>query len=198
MQRRERELVGAQCACERVRAQRRHEVCASGGQPRLRSAEQLVTGEEDQVRARCEALLGHRLVPDAELRRVQQRARAEVVQEGHPMRRAHRCDVGQRRFVGEAGHAEVGAVHHQQRGGLLCDGALVVRCVGAIDGSYFHEPCAALHEHVRYPEATAYLARFPTRDDDLTTRSDRRKTEQHRSRVVVDGDRVLRAGQPAE
>ena len=71
VQRRERCLSGAQRPCERVCSQRRHEVCASGCQPRLRPAEQLVTGEEHQVGARREALLRHRLVPDAELRGVQ-------------------------------------------------------------------------------------------------------------------------------
>ena len=74
VQRRERQLVGPQRPSERVCTQRSHEVGATGGEPCLRSAEQLVAGEEDQVRACRETLLRHRLVPDAELRRVQQRA----------------------------------------------------------------------------------------------------------------------------
>ena len=75
-------------------------------------------------------------------------------------RSAGRCDVRQRRLVREANDAEVGAVHHQQRGGLVGDGVLVVRRVGAVHRPHLHQPGAALREHVRYAEASPYLARF--------------------------------------
>ena len=79
LERRERQLVGAQRPLQRMPAQPLDELRAADDDPRLRPAEQLVAGEADEVGAGGEARGGGRLVAD-----VEERAGAEVVDEREP------------------------------------------------------------------------------------------------------------------
>ena len=76
LERRERELVGAQRPLERVPAQPLDEVGAAGDDPGLRPAEQLVAREADEVGAGGEARSGGRLALERD-----ERAGAEIVDE---------------------------------------------------------------------------------------------------------------------
>ena len=89
---------------------------------------------------------------------VEQRTAAEVVQHGRAVSAPYPGDLGQRRLFGKADDAEVAAVHDEQRGRVLRDGALVVACVGAVDRPHLDQPRAALGENVGYPKASANLA----------------------------------------
>src|SRR5439155_1362815 len=75
-QRRERELVGAERALEWVTSQLVDQIRAPHDDARLRPAQELVTGEADQVRTRRQAGACGRLVAD-----VDERAGAEIVHE---------------------------------------------------------------------------------------------------------------------
>jgi len=76
LERRERELVGAQGALERVASQPLDQLGSADDDPRLRPAEQLVAGEADEVGSRRERLARRRLALERH-----EHARAEVVHE---------------------------------------------------------------------------------------------------------------------
>ena len=160
VQRRKGELVGSQRARQRMLPQFRDEFRFPDGESRLRPAEQLVAGEEDEVCARSQTLLRRQFVAEAECGSVEQRAGSQVVQERDAVRFGDGGDVRKRRFVGETNDAEVGTMHEQQRAGTLGDRALVVVGIGAVDRTYLDERGAALSEDVRYAEASADLARL--------------------------------------
>jgi hypothetical protein len=67
-----------------------------------------------------------------------------------------------------------------------------VRPVGR---AHFHQPRAALPQHIGNAEPAADLDELPARDDHLAAACQRRERQQDRARVVVDHQRGLRAGQ---
>ena len=89
-------------------------------------------------------------------------------------------------------------MHAQQHGRLRPDRPLVVGGARAVRRPDLDEPRAGPHEHVRDAEPVADLDQLPARDDHLAPFRERGEREQHRSRVVVDDERRLRAGQAPE
>ena len=75
----------------------------------LRAAEQLVTGEADQVGARSQARTRDRLVPE-----VDERSGAEVVDEDELVAQSHLCQFVHACLLGEPDHAEIRLVHAQE------------------------------------------------------------------------------------
>ena len=103
----QRHLVGSHRAGQRVAAHPRDQVGPPDDEPGLRPADQLVAAERDDVRAGRQALGRHRLVGQPERGRVEQRARAEVVDDDRAVAMG---ELGDRRRVGrlgEPGHREV-------------------------------------------------------------------------------------------
>ena len=78
------------------------------------------------------------------------------------------------------------------------DRPLVVGRPGPVRRPDLDEAGARACEHVGDPEAVADLDQLAARDDDLATLRERGEREQHRGGVVVDDDRGLGAGQPAQ
>src|SRR5581483_8154870 len=76
LERGEAELVDAERTVQRVAAEPLDEVGAPGDDSRLRTAEELVAAEADEVRAACEGRPRGRLV-----RELEEGARAEVVEQ---------------------------------------------------------------------------------------------------------------------
>ena len=187
------ELVGAQRALERVAAQALDEVRAPEDDPRLRAAEQLVAREADEVGAARERVARRRLVPE-----VEQRAGAEVVDEGEPVARGDRCELAQLRPLLEPDEPEVRLVHAQQQRGLGPDRGLVVRRARPVRRPDLDQPRSRPGQHVGNAEAVADLDQLAARDDDLVPFRERGHREQHRGRVVVDDQRSLGAGQAAQ
>ena len=95
-------------------AQPLDELGAADDDPRLRAAEQLVAREADEVGSRRERLARRRLVA----RRVDEDARAEVVDQRQPVAPRDRGELLEPRPLREADDAEVRLVHAQEQRGL--------------------------------------------------------------------------------
>ena len=160
---------------------------------RLRPAQKLVPREADEAGARREALARLRLVAERH-----ERAGAEVVDEREVMCRGDRGQLGQRRAVGEAEHAEVRLVHAEQEGGLRAGGPLVVRGARSVRRPHLDEPSARAREHVGDAEAVADLDQLAAGHEHLASFRERGQRQEHGSRVVVDDERRLGACQPAQ
>ena len=78
------------------------------------------------------------------------------------------------------------------------DGALVVGGARPVRRADLDEPRAGAGEHVGDAEAVADLDQLAARDDHLAALGERGEREQHRAGVVVDDERRLGAGQPAQ
>ena len=78
------------------------------------------------------------------------------------------------------------------------DGALVVGGARAVRRADLDEPRARAREHVGDAEAVADLDQLAARDDHLASLGERGEREQDRGGVVVDDERRLGAGQPAQ
>jgi hypothetical protein len=174
-------------------AQPLDQLCASDDDPRLRSAEQLVAGEADDVRAGGEARARSRLVAD-----VHQRARAEVVDEDQPVIPRNPRQLRDRRQLREADDAEVRLVHAQQHGSVRADSLCIVTRARSVRRADLSQARARTGQHVRNPEAVTDLDQLTARDEHVPAFRQRRERQQHRGGVVVDDERGLRAREPAQ
>jgi hypothetical protein len=193
LERGQRQLVRAQRALERMPSQLLDEVGPTGDDPRLRAAEQLVAGEADEIGSGRERVPRGRLVRERD-----QCSRSEVVDEGDPVACRDVGKLGRRRLLGEADDAEVRLVDAQEEGGLGPDRVLVVVHAGAVRRPDLDQPGAGPGEDVRDPEAVADLDQLATRDQHLASVRECGEREQDGGRVVVDHERRLGAGQPAQ
>ena len=121
---------------------------------------------------------------------VDERARAEVVDERHVVAPRDGGELLDPRLLGEADHAEVRLVHAQEQRRLGPDRPLVVGRARAVRRPDLDEPRARAREHVGDPEAVADLDQLAARDDDLAPFGERRQREQQRRGVVVDDERA--------
>jgi hypothetical protein len=191
--RRERELVHAHRALQRMPAEPLDEVGAPRHDARLRAAEELVAGEADEIGACGERLARRRLAWD-----VAERARTEVVDERQAVAARDRRELLDPRQLGEADDAEVRLVHAEEDRRLGPDRRLVVGCARAVRRPHLDQACAGAREHVGDAEAVADLEQLAARDDDLASLRERGEREQYRRRVVVHDERRLRAREPAD
>ena len=170
-----------------------HELRLAYDDPCLRPAEQLVAGEADEAGAGGQALARLRLVAERH-----ERARAEVVDEHEVVRGGDLSQLGEGRAVGEAHDAEVRLVHAQQDGGLRAGCPRVVGGACPVRRPHLDEARARAREHVGDAEAVADLDQLAPRDEHLAALRERSQCQQHGGGVVVDDERRLGAGQPAE
>ena len=194
LERGQRELVRPQGALKRMPTQPLDQVGAAGEDPRLRAAEQLVAREAHDV--------GHRLRGS---RPPSTRRRSPTARPSRGRRRVaappvslHPRAVGQSRLLGESDDAKVRLVDPQDRRSLRADRALVVGDPRAVRRPDLDEAGSRAREHIGDPEAVADLDQLPTRDDHLAPFGESGKREHHRCGVVVDDERCLGAGEPAE
>ena len=127
LERGERELVRAERAVERVAAQPLDEVGAAGDDPGLRAAEQLVAGEADEVGSRGQRGGRRRLALDLD-----ERARAEVVDERQPVPPRDGRQLLEAGLLREADDAEVRLVDAEEQRGLGPDRPVVVGRAGPV------------------------------------------------------------------
>ena len=141
-----------------------------------------------------------RRLPRGRLRRraSRERARAEVVDERQAVPPRDGGELASRGLLGEADDAEVRLVDAQEQRRLRADRALVVGGARPVRRPDLDEPRARAREDVGDAEAVADLDQLAARDDDLAALGERGEREQHRGGVVVDDERRLGAGQPAQ
>ena len=117
---------------------------------------------------------------------------------GSPCRAATSASSAVDGLLGEADDAEVRLVDAQEQRGVRPDRALVVGGARAVRRPDLDEAGAGAGEHVGDAEAVADLDQLAARDEHLAPLGERGEREQHRGGVVVDDERGLGAGQPAE
>ena len=193
LERRQRQLVRAERALERMPAEPLDEVGAADDDPGLRPAEELVAREADEVGAVRDARRCRRLVPE-----VEQRPGAEVVDEREPGARRDPGELPCRDGLGEADDAVVRLVHPEDRRRVGADRALVVGRARAVRRPDLDHPRARAGEDVGDPEPVADLDQLAARDDDLAALGQRRDGKEDGGGVVVDDERGLGAGQSPE
>ena len=169
------------------------QVGAAGHDPRLRPAEQLVAREADEVGAGGEARGGRRLA-----RQLDERARAEVVDERQVVPARDGGELAHLRLLREADLAEVGLVDAEQQRGLGADRRLEVGRARPVRRADLAQARARAGEHVGDAKAVADLDQLAARHEHLASLGQRGQREQHRRGVVVDDERALGAGQPAQ
>ena len=190
--------MSARRALERMPSQPLDELGAADDDPRLRSAEQLVAGEADEVGPGLQALARGRLVAEQQAAAHEERARAEVVDERQAVRTGDPNEVGEPRLLGEADQAEVGLVDAEQQRRLRADRAVVVAGASAVGRPDLAQPGARTREHVGNAESVADLDQLAARDEHFASLGQRGQREQHGCGVVVDDQGGLRAGQPPQ
>ena len=149
---------------------------------------------EKQTRSAPASMLDRARGLVQQVRQVEQRAGAEVVDQRHvstrQLRQLRQPGVGR-----EPDDPEVRLVHPQDRPRLARDRLAIVRDAGAVRGADLHQPRARLGEDVGDPEPVADLDQLTAADQHLAAARDRREAQQHGRRVVVHGQPRLRARQ---
>src|SRR5215212_6145623 len=193
LERRERQLVSAQSALQRMPPELLDKVGAADDDSRLRTAEQLVAGERDEISARSQALARRRLV-----RQLYEDAGAEVVEQRQAVSPCDGRELRDPWLLGEADDPEVRLVDTQEERCVVRDRPLVVGGPRSIGGADLHEACAGAGEDVRNSEPVPDLDQLAAGDDDFAPFGQRRKREEYRRSVVVDDERGLSARQTPE
>ena len=198
LQRCQRQLGQAQRTLHRELADAADRCLAADNQAGLRTTEQLVAGEGDDVATGGQHLLRRGLLGQAVLAHVDQRAAAEVRGQQHPLGFRQRRQLGLGDGGGEALHGVVASVHlHQQRGGGV-DGALVVGQVRAVGGAHLHHLRAGAGHDVGHAEGSADLDQLATRHHHLLVARQRSNGQQHGGGIVVDHGGGLGPGDLAQ
>lgn len=87
-------------------------------------------------------------------------------------------------------------LHHEA--GARADRLVEVAQMGAVRGADLAQAAAGPRHHVGHAERAADLHQFSARDDHLLAHGERVQHEEDGRRIVVDDDRRLRTGQPAD
>src|SRR5829696_2657499 len=148
----ERELVRSERTLEWMMPQALDQVGAADHDPRLRSAEQLVSRETNEMCTSVEARARARLVLE-----LVEEARAKVVDQHEAAPLCERRELAEARLCREADHPEVRLVHPEDRGCRLLDRVLVVGDPRAVRRADLDELRAGAHEDVRNSEPIADL-----------------------------------------
>jgi len=193
VERGEAEAVDAQRARQRVASDGLYEVGAPGDDAGLRSAEQLVAGEEDDVGAVVDRPAGSRFA--GQVRVGQEQPRADVIDGDDAAFAAEARELGGRDLLGEADDAEVRGVGAQDQRRRRGDRGGIVAEAGAVRRADLDEARTGLLHDRRQAEAVADLDHLPARDDYLATMGERCEREHERTGRVVDGHAGLGTGQ---
>jgi hypothetical protein len=125
-------------------------------------------------------------------------AGAEVVDQREAMPSGDGSQLAQGRSLLEPHEPEVRLVDAQEQRGVGADRGFVVRGARPVRRAHLDEARARPREHVGDPESVPDLDQLPAGDDHLPPLRERGEREQHRGGVVVDDERRLGAGEPAQ
>ena len=151
---------------------RRRASCGGRDDAGLRTAEQLVAAEADEIHAVTKHFGGRRLVletGDGLACRSSRRCRGPRRRRTRFFRASAAMSAVERRLH-EAVHEEIAAVDFQDERRLARDGAGVVLERRLVRRADLAQPRAARLEHVRDPESAADLHQLAAGDDDLVRR----------------------------
>ena len=167
-----------------------------GEDPRLRTAEQFIAAERNQVRAGVDALGDQRFV-DAERPEVGNAAAAQILINGDAALAPERRQIAQTGPRGESGDPEVAGMDAQEQARALADRVPVIVDVGAIGRADLAQDGARARHDIGNAEAVADLDQLPAGDDHLSSGGEFVEREKDRRGVVVDGN-PGRADQPLQ
>ena len=204
MQRRQHQATGSKGARQRMRGTGLHQIRASGDDPALRAAHQLVAAERHQIGAGSQRLTGGRFAVQPTGRAIGQprtggvqQTRADV---GHH-RHAERRQFVHRGLLDETLHAIVGRVHLQHHGDvvlLVCDGLAIVVQTRAIGGAHVDQARSGLLHHLGHAEATTDFDALTTADGHVASAGERGQHQHHRGGVVVHHHGILGAARQSD
>jgi hypothetical protein len=140
-------------------------------------------------------------VLEAELGQVHERAAAQVFDERDAVALRECCQLGQLGLADEPLHAEIAAMHTQDRAHLAAMArkrALVVAQVRAVRGPHLDQLAAAHLHDLGHAERAADLHQLAARDQHLAALGECRQHEQDRGSTVVHDARRLGAREPRE
>ncbi len=124
-----------------------------GNNPRLGSAQELISGETHQINTCLKGFLHRRLVSHAKLGRIKQAARAKVVDHRHSGKVSHLANFDQRGFGCKTNDLEIGAVGAHDEGSRLLQGGFIIIEVHPVCGTNFDQARAGLLHDIRYAES---------------------------------------------
>src|SRR5207253_10669743 len=181
-ERRDGQLVGPECAHERVAPERCDALGPSDGDAGLRPAEELVTAEGEDVGALTDRVADRELLSKSEAGRVEEGTAAKIVNERDVVLAPECRELAPLRTRDETGDLEVARVHAEDRAGPLADRGRVIARVRAVRRAHLDELRSRATEHIGNAEAAADLNELAARHDDLLARGKRGESEEDRRR----------------
>ena len=191
-------LVEAQRAFHRIARDALDQMPAADDEAGLRTAQELVAGEGDDIDARFDRLARRGLMRQAPGLEIDQRAAAEILDQRQALLAGERHQLGRRHRLGEARDGVIRGMDLHDRRGVGADRGGIILEMRAVGGADLDQAAAGPGHDVGNAEGAADLDQFAARDDHLAPLGQRVQHQQHRGGVVVDGGGGFRAGQPQQ
>ncbi len=154
----------------------------------MRTAEQFIAAEGDQIHAGPQAVRYQRLV-DPESSQVHQAAAAQVLIHWQAALPPQRRQVAQIHPRCEPGHPKIAGMHAQKQTRALIDGGTVIVDLSAIGGAHFAQRRTGPRHNIGNSEAVADFDQFTARHYHLAVPRKLRQCEKDGRGIIVDGDR---------
>jgi len=152
----------------------------------LRAAKQLVARKTDQIGAIGEQLADRGLGRQTPTTQIVQTAGTLINEKGQLMTVSRIGQIGGRGLGSEADDAEVRLVGHEDCRGVIADGCLEVREMGAVRAADLDEVAARGSHDVGKSERPADLDELAARDDDLAADGVGTQNQKQGGGIVVD------------
>ena len=198
IERRNDHLVVAQGPLHRVLLDFGDQIGAPGDDARLRSAQQFVAAEGDQVGALFQGILWCRFIGQAIGAEVDQCAAAQIDNKGQAVFPGQGRHVLFRHRLGEALDGVIRRMHLHQQRRPGADRPGEVLEVGAVGGADLDQLAAGPFHNVGNAEGAADLDQLAARHRHLFALGQGVEDQQHGGGVVVDGGGGLGPGQAAD
>ena len=162
------------------------------------AADQLVATAGDHVGPRGDRLGQRRLLLEAELGEIDERAGADVVDDGQVAGPAQADQFLQRHFRGEAHDLVVAGMDPQDRGRTFADRPLVIAEVGLVGRAHLDELCAGGGDDLGQAKGAADFHQLAPGNDHFLAGGHGIEDDRRGGGVVVDHGGGLRAGEQSQ
>ena len=192
-QSRENELVATERTEKRLAFEGNDETRFSGDDSSLRTAEQFVAAETDEIDSLLQGFAGRRFVIcEAEFFRCHDRATPEILDERNSFGPRQRRDLLGGRGAGETADEEIALMHLQDQGGFGTNRFCIIVEGGFVGRADFPQPRAARFQNFADPESTADLDQFASGNDHFRFSPGKMAHDQDEGgRAVVNDDGCL-------